>query len=408
MLKSVDMPQLGPTMETGKVVRWIKTEGDKVDKGEILFEVETDKANVEVESYESGVLRKIIVGENIEVPVNTPIALIADSMSEDISSFAGADGGAGEEPAAEAGPEPAKKPAPKAAEAPGKRKIVKISPLARRMAQENNLEIEGITGTGPGGRITKEDVEKALTGKTVAEAEVPDEPAAEEPFEDVVLTKMRQVIAQRLSESKQTAPHFYIDITADATALTEMRAELVKKADTLGVKITFNDILIKLVAQALKEFPGVNASFQSDTIRMHKAVNIGVAVGVEDGLVVPVVKNVDTKSISRIAKDVRELAEKAHGKKLLPSDYAGGTFTISNLGMYGVDSFHAIINPPESAILAAAAIIPRPMVIDGEVVVRPSMKISMSVDHRVIDGVLAAKFLGRVKELIEAPYLLIV
>ncbi|RPJ05525.1 MAG: 2-oxo acid dehydrogenase subunit E2, partial [Deltaproteobacteria bacterium] len=225
----------------------------------------------------------------------------------------------------------------------------------------------------------------------------------------VELTKMRKVIAERLSESKRVAPHFYIDMTVDATNMTRLKAEMEKKVEQLtGLKLTLTDILTKLVAQVLKEFPAVNASFLGDRIRFYQDVNIGVAVGIEEGLVVPVVRNADQKSISQICQEVKELVNKARNKKLLPHEYSGGTFTITNLGMFGVENFHAIINQPESAILAVSSVKQAVVVVDGKMEPRPLMNLSLSVDHRVVDGVMAARFLGRVKELIESPYLLFV
>jgi pyruvate dehydrogenase E2 component (dihydrolipoamide acetyltransferase) len=398
----IQMPTLSSTMERGKVVKWCVQEGTQVKEGEILFEVETDKANVEVESTATGFLRKILVGVGTEVPVQTALAVVTETMAEDVGSV----------------PEvaSAQAPAPKEEEdtpvataraaAPQTGKRVKISPLARRIAKERGIDITTLTGSGPGGRVIKQDVEKAAAAP--AEAVVREAPTVEEGFEEIEFTKMRQVIAQRLSESKRTAPHFYIDMSADATAITQLKEDLAKKSEQVGTKITINDIVVKLVSQALKEFPRVNAALINDRIRVFRAVNVGVAVGIEEGLIVPVVKNADRKTISEIGREVRDLAERARTKKLLPDEYSGGTFTISNLGMFGVETFHAILNPPESGILAVSAAIQKPVVVDGEIVIRPCMKLSLSVDHRIVDGVLAAKFLRRVKELVEAPFLMLV
>jgi pyruvate dehydrogenase E2 component (dihydrolipoamide acetyltransferase) len=287
---------------------------------------------------------------------------------------------------------------------------IKISPLARRIAKEHGIDIETVKGTGSWGRITKQDIERAVAGRTDDLTAPPETDPGIQPttegYEEIELTKMRKVIAQRLVESKRTAPHFYLDMTADATALTQLKEYLEKGSGQTEVRITFNDILIKLVSQALKEFPMVNASIIDDRIRMHKSINIGVAVGIDEGLIVPVLKNVDQKPISRISQEVRDFAKRARNKKLLPDEYLGGTFTITNLGMFGVETFHAIINPPESGILSVSSIIKKPVVLDEEITVRPCLKLSLSVDHRVVDGVLAARFLGRVKELVEAPFLM--
>ena len=395
----IEMPALSSTMKKGKVVKWCKKEGDAVEKGEILYEVETDKVNVEVESLTSGFLRKILVAEGIEVPINTPIAVITESMDEDISAVV------------EAGPVPEVSPPKVEQEKVTKKELkkgpkLKISPLARRIAEEKGIDPKIVKGTGPGGRITKEDVEKALEEGVQASAQPTGGVGVEAPQpgvegEDIELTKMRKVIAQRLQESKVNAPHFYVDVTADATAMTQLKEALEEKAQDEGIKVSFNDILIKILSQALQEYPMVNASFVEDHIRLHRAINIGVAVEVEDGLVVPVLRNADEKTVSQISREVAELAGKARNKRLLPGEYQDGTFTITNLGMFGVESFHAIINPPESGILAVSAIIPKPVVVDGEIVVRPCLRLSLSVDHRLVDGAVAARFLARMKELIE-------
>jgi len=401
MIIVIEMPALSSTMKKGKVVKWHKKEGDFVEKGETLFEVETDKVNVEVESLASGLLRKILLGEGIEVPVNTPIAIISDTMDEDISSVIGAKPSVSVSPA---------KQEPKEV----KRWISKpkISPLARRIAEEEDIDIQTIEGTGPGGRITKQDIERAIAERSQAplkptKAEAKYEVTPEiQGYEDIELTKMRKVTAQRLQESKVTAPHFYVDVTTDATAIAQLKGDFGKRSEKSAGKITVNDILIKIVSQALKEFPMVNASFLKDRIRVYRTINIGVAVAVDDGLVVPVVRNSDQKSISQISHEVTELARKARTKRLVPDEYMGGTFTITNLGMFGVESFHAIINPPESGILAVSAIIQKPVVVDGEITIRPCVKLSLSVDHRVVDGAVAAQFLARIKELVEDPFLL--
>ena len=398
MITVIEMPALSSTMKKGKVVKWHKREGDFVEKGETLFEVETDKVNVEVESLVPGLLRKILLGEGIEVPVNTPIAIISDTMDEDISSVIKAKPSVGVSPA---------KQEPK--EVKPRISKPKISPLARRIAEEEDIDIQTVQGTGPGGRITKQDIERVIAERSQTPSK-PTKPEAKyeiqpefEGYEDIELTKMRKVTAQRLQKSKMTAPHFYVDVTADATAIAQLKEDLEKQSEKPAGKITFNDILIKIVSQALKEFPMVNASFLKDRIRVHRAISIGVAVAVDDGLVVPVVRNADQKSISQISHEVTELARKARTKRLVPDEYMGGTFTITNLGMFGVESFHAIINPPESGILAVSAIIQKPVVVEGEITVRPCVKLSLSVDHRVVDGAVAAQFLARIKELVESP-----
>ncbi|MBU2498692.1 MAG: 2-oxo acid dehydrogenase subunit E2 [Proteobacteria bacterium] len=409
----IEMPALSSTMKKGKVVKWHKREGDFVKKGETLFEVETDKVNVEVDSLASGFLRKILLEEGIEAPINTPIAIICDSIDEDISSAIVAKSSVSVSPAIEE-PDEAEFEISKPPRIEAKEKsMTKASPLARRIAEEEGIDIQTIKGTGPGDRITKEDVERAIaersqTPMAPSKAEAKNELEPEiEGYEDIELTKMRMVIAQRLQESKANAPHFYLDITVDATAITQLKDALEKRSERLGVKISFNDIVIKIVSKALKEFPTVNASFLKDRIRVHKAINIGVAVAVDEGLVVPVVRNADQKSIAQISREMRELVTKARNRKLLPDEFQGGTFTISNMGMFGVETFHAIINPPESSILAIGAIIPKPVVMEGEITVKPCLKLSLSVDHRAVDGAVAARFLARLKELVEAPLLMV-
>jgi pyruvate dehydrogenase E2 component (dihydrolipoamide acetyltransferase) len=402
MATVIEMPALSSTMKKGKVVKWCKKEGELVEKGEILYEVETDKVNVEVESLTSGYLRKILVAEDIEVPVNTPIAIITVSMDEDISAVVGA------------GPLPEVSPPEAESEIKIERERkkmpkVKISPLARKIAEEQGVDPETLQGTGPGGRVTKQDVEKAVAAKSQVPADLGKVGAGKEVLpdvkdKDIPLTKMRRVIAQRLQESKVTAPHFYVDVTADASALIQLKEAIDENLKKDGGKVSFNDLLIKILSHALQEYPMVNVSMYEDHIRVHGAINVGVAVAVEDGLVVPVLRNADQKTISEIGREVAELIDKARNKRLLPDEYQGGTFTITNLGMFGVETFHAIINPPESGILAVSAIIPKPVVVNGEIVVRPCLKLSLSVDHRVVDGALAARFLARMKELVESPF----
>lgn len=403
MVTVIEMPSLSSTMKNGKVVKWHKREGDFVRKGEVLFEVQTDKVNVEVDSLVTGFLRKILLAEGLEAPVQTPIAVFAESMEEDISRAAEARAVTIREPAEEAA-SPAVPRAGSPLTAEGGR--IRISPLARRIADVEGIDIRHVTGTGPEGRITKRDVE----GAVAARSQSPSLPPRPEPqpaeYVDVELTPMRAVIAARLQQSKANAPHFYVDVHADGTALSQLRNELQKRLEKQEARITLNDILIKIVSHALREFPGVNASFLGDRIRLHKAVHVGLAVAVEEGLVVPVVRNTDQKSISEISREAADLASRARGKRLPPHEYEGGTFTITNMGMFGVEGFHAIINPPESAILAVGAMALRPAVVEGEIAVRPMMKLCLSVDHRVVDGSLAARFLARVKELVETPFLM--
>ncbi len=409
----IEMPTLTSTMNKGKVVKWHKREGDSVKKGETLFEVETDKADVEVDSISSGFLRKILLEEGIEAPVNTPIAIISESLEDDVESFVGAAAAmesARTAPQHDGGRAEVIKPARVKANG-GER--IRISPLARRIAEAEGLDITTITGTGPEGRITKEDVERTIAGKTQSiepplKTEAIREPESETGgYQDIALTQMRKAIARRLQGSKATAPHFYVDASADATALERLKQDLQRRTGTQGARISFDGIMVKIAAQTLKEFPMVNACFLEDRIRLHKSINVGVAVALEEGLIVPVITNADQKSISQISTEVEELAGKARTKRLLPQECEGGTFTITNMGMFGIEGFHAIINPPESAILAIGAMIAKPAVVEEQICVRKCVKLSLSVDHRVVDGALAARFLIRIKEFVEAPLLML-
>ncbi len=408
----IEMPSLTSTMNKGKVVKWHKREGDSVKKGETLFEVETDKADVEVDSMSSGFLRKILLQEGTEVPVNTPIAIISESPDDDIASLAGTavTKSSATAPRHEEGRQGVINPPRIQA---NKEERIRISPLARRIAEAEGLDIATIRGTGPEGRIIKADVERAMAGKIqsvqpLRRAEATCEPDhGIESHQDIELTQMRRAIGRRLQESKVTAPHFYVDVTADATALEQLKRDLQKRTGERGTKISFDGILIKIAAQALKEFPMVNARLLEDHIRLHKAINIGVAVALEEGLIVPVITNAGEKSILQISAEVEELARKARNKRLFPQECERGTFTITNMGMFGIEGFHAIINPPESAILAVGAIIAKPVVVEGQICVRKCVKLSLSVDHRVVDGALAARFLTRIKEFVEAPLLML-
>ncbi len=409
----IEMPSLTSTMNKGKVVRWRKREGDWIKKGEALFEVETDKADVEVDSIASGFLRRILLQEGTEVPVSTPIAIISESLEEDIAFMIPAAAAAGTSAAAlqHEGESPGVfKPARTQAK---EEERIRISPLARRMAEAQGLDFMSIRGTGPEGRITKEDVERTIAEKAQStplqqSAETMQEPErVREMYQDIGLTQMRRFIARKLQESKGTAPHFYVDVSADATALLQLKQDLQKKTEKQGVNISYDGILVKIAAQALREFPMVNASFLGDRIRLHQSINIGVAVALDEGLVVPVVGDADQKSIAQISAEVETLAEKARNKKLLPREAEGGTFTITNMGMYGVEGFHAIINPPECAILAVGAIAQQPVVVDGQIAARSCVKLSLSIDHRAVDGALAARFLTRIKEFVEAPLLML-
>lgn len=440
-MKTVEMPKMGDTMEEGKVLRWLKHEGDAVDKGEMLAEIETDKVNIEIEAFSSGVLRKILVSEGESAPIGATIAYIGAS-DEPLPEGAGSNGKQSAAPKAatpqapttsmpsapssatgtSTAPPPAR-PAPAtqapAASAPSATAVAEpegrifISPLARRFAEEYNLDYRQVRGTGPNGRIIKMDIEAALQQAAPAAAPVPafafePAPASIDSGEvvEIPLTTMRRTIAKRLSQSMQTAPHFYVTSVIDTGKLGELRAQINAYAasDPKPVRVSFNDLIIKAVALALLRMPQVNVSFAEDKLIQKKTVHIGVAVALEQGLIVPVLHHADTRGILDIARETQRLAEAARTNKLKPEDLSGGTFTVSNLGMFDVESFTAIINQPESAILAVGSITPTPVVVDGQVVVRDRMKVTLSSDHRALDGAVAARFLQEVKRLLEEPF----
>lgn len=432
-MKTVEMPKMGDTMEEGKILRWIKKEGDEVKRGESVAEVETDKVNIEIESFASGVLRKILVPEGESAPIGAGIALIGspdeplpDSSSGNGSAKAIATKDADQAASATAGNgsmlnearrdyRASQTSVQSPPEASSQERIF-ISPIARRIAEEHHLDYSHIEGTGPNGRIIKLDIEAALAKEREAAAaltptQVPiletglaTVEAAE--ATEVPLTAMRRTIAKRLSQSMQTAPHFYVTSVIDTGKLADLRRQINEYAQNVPdpVKVSFNDLIVKAVATALVHMPQVNVSFAEDRLIMKKQVHIGMAVTLEQGLIVPVIRNADQRSVLAIARESQRLAELARTGKLRPEDFSGGTFTVSNLGMFEVESFTAVINPPESAILAVGSITPTPVVVDGQVVVRDRMKVTLSSDHRAIDGVIAARFLQEVKRLLEEPF----
>jgi pyruvate dehydrogenase E2 component (dihydrolipoamide acetyltransferase) len=389
------MPKLGLTMTEGTVVNWLKNEGDTVEKGEELVEILTEKITNVAEAPASGILKKILVGPGETAKVSEPIGIIA-APGEEIEAPAA--------PAERA--VPAAETATQAAE-PAKR--IKASPAAKKLAEEHGIALADIEGTGPGGRITREDVLKAVESKEAKpEPAAPVTEAAKTEGKRVPLAGMRKVIAQRMAESARTAPHVTVDMEVDMSQATAFRKSLNAVAtESIGGKVSFTDIIVKVVARALEDFPVINASLQEEEIVYHGEINVGVAVALEDGLIVPVIKNTNKLGIGAISQLVKELAEKARSGKLTPDEYKGGTFTVTNLGMFGVDSFTPIINPPESAILGVNRIQKKPVVVNDEIVIRPMMTLSLSFDHRLIDGSVAAQFLQRVKALLENPDLLL-
>jgi pyruvate dehydrogenase E2 component (dihydrolipoamide acetyltransferase) len=469
----LDMPQLSDTMKIGVLQKWRKNEGDKVSPGEVLAEVETDKAVMDFEAFDEGVLLKRLIADGASVPVGTPIAIIGKA-GEDVAKLveeakARASGG-GAKPAAHA-PEPAKpaaapKPAPapangqaaapapaaapppKRAQAPAAQAApaaqpaatggkVLASPLARRLATDLGIDLRRIQGTGPGGRIVERDVKAAQSGtagganggvatdwhaaeeapqtsapRVSAAAPLPAQivpdrrqevrPAHSVPAEDIVkpLSMMRRTIATRLVEAKSTIPHFYLTADVDMDAAMDFREQV---AQVHGAKLSVNDLVLKACALALRKVPEANASFTEEAIIQHARVDIGMAVAIEDGLITPVIRDADKKTIGQVGTEAREMAGRARDRKLKPEEYTGATFSVSNLGMMGIRQFSAIINPPEGAILAVGNVRKIPVVRDGKIVVGQVMSITLSCDHRVIDGALGAKLLQAIVAILEKP-----
>ncbi|MBM3916163.1 MAG: pyruvate dehydrogenase complex dihydrolipoamide acetyltransferase [Sphingomonadales bacterium] len=419
MAEVVYMPKLSDTMTEGVVATWTKNVGDAVKSGEVLAEIETDKATMEFESFYDGVLLHIGVPTGQAAPVNSVLAIIGEA-GEDISAVL-ANAAAGASDAATAAPvvetaapvaepvtaEPVA-PAEPAAPAPiaqapvaDNTERVLASPLAKKLAAERGISIEAVAGTGENGRIVKRDIDHYVPyTPAVNTAPYVAAPAGTVSYTDEPISQMRKTIARRLAESKFTAPHFYLTLDIDMDAAIATR----KSLNTIdGVKVSFNDMVIKAVAMALRKHPAINSAWTGDFIRRNKHVNIGVAVAVDEGLLVPVVRFADSKGLTQIAAEVREYAQKAKDKKLQPADWEGNTFTISNLGMFGIESFTAIVNPPDACILAIGGIKEVPVVKNGQVVPGNVMKVTLSCDHRVVDGASGAAFLQTFKTYMEQP-----
>ncbi len=421
MATRVHMEALSPTMEEGQVVKWLKGEGDAVAQGDILAEIETDKATMELVARGEGALRKILVGEGGTAPVGDVIAVIAPE-GEDIAALleglggdgAGApqaaDGGAAAGASADPALASAEPEAPAAAAATPTGRV-KASPLAKRLAGELGVDIAAVPGTGPGGRIVKRDIEMAAEAAAAAAAPAvaPDPPAVTpvvppgEEFADVPLSQMRKTVARRLTESLGPVPHFFLTVDMDMTRALAARARVNEILAAQGAKASVNDLVIKATAAALVRHPECNAWWQGSAIRRFSRVHMGVAVAIPDGLITPVVRDAHAKGLAQIGAEVREMAGRAREKKLQPHEYTGSTFSISNLGMFGIEEFTAVINPPEAGIIAVGAVEERPVAVKGEVVVQPRMRITMSCDHRVIDGAQGARFLATLKSFLEEP-----
>ncbi len=398
------MPKLSDTMDEGVILKWRKREGESIKQGDILADIQSDKADMEQEAYDGGVIRKLFVNEGEGVKVGAPLAIIG-TADEDISGLLGSTAGAASAPAGAvahapgaasvpASPPPADVPAPDHGR-------VKISPLAKKIAEGKNIDVSLVPGSGPGGRIVKRDIESFAAPVSAPAGAV--RAAVTGQTKEIPLTLMRKTIAKRLVESKVTAPHFYLTVEADMKPAIAFRTSLNAAGD---VKISFNDIIVKAAALSLRRHPEVNATFTPEKIIQYGAVHVGVAVAVDDGLITPVIRNTDSKGLAEIAAETKELAGRARGKKLKPEEFTGGTFTISNLGMYDVDNFAAIINPPEGAILAIGSIRETPVVENGAIVVGNRMKMTLSCDHRVVDGAAGARFMQTMKKILEHPAML--
>jgi pyruvate dehydrogenase E2 component (dihydrolipoamide acetyltransferase) len=442
MAKDILMPLLSPSMTEGTLVRWLKKEGDAVKSGDVLAEVETDKATMDLEAFDSGILRKILVAEGDKVPINAKIGIIGTADEKiDTSAPAVAPAAKSEAPAQSEAPKPveakADAPAKKEEAAPTRQEAVasvaaakaapvlasagsksggrvKASPLARKIAREKHVDLATLLGTGPGGRIVKNDVltapanGRSSSGGGSGVSIFGRGPVAPEGRQK--LSTMRSVIAKRLLESKTTIPHFYLEIEVDAKPMLDLRAQLNEQLGKLNppVKLSLNDFVLKAAAEAVRRVPAVNASFDGDGVKQFADVQLSFAVAIAEGLITPIVREAQNKSLIAISGEAKELASKAKAGKLKPEEFQGGTFTVSNLGMLGIDSFYAIINPPQAAILAVGNIVKKPVVdANDNIVVGHRQSITLSCDHRVVDGAVGAAYLKELRELVEKPALLL-
>src|SRR5690625_1992874 len=441
-MSEIHMPRLSDTMEEGVISSWVKNVGDKVSTGDVLVEIETDKAVMEHEAYEDGYLVKQAVSEGDTVPIGAVIAYVGDSPDAQPEESGSGGASAQTEPAQEqpdgggaAEEQPARETAPQATGATGQAAPSgpdgqagtrpRSSPLARRLAREYGLDIESISGSGPKGRIVRADIEAAAKQRpaepeAATAAAAPQDSTAgvgtprQEAFDDsrasteLSVSNVRKVIARRLTESKREAPHFYLRRTIDAEALKDFRSQGNAQLESTSSKVSFNDLIVKACATTLRAHPEVNRSWVDEKLLQHGRINVGVAVAVEAGLIVPVLHDTDTLALSEIGDRSRELAGRAREGKLKPQEMSGGTFSVSNLGMYGMDSFSAVINPPEAAILAVGAMKQQPVVREGEIVARNTMALELSVDHRAVDGAVGAAFLKELAEVLESPMRIVV
>jgi pyruvate dehydrogenase E2 component (dihydrolipoamide acetyltransferase) len=442
MANIIDMPKLSDTMSVGTLVKWLKKEGDAVKSGDMLAEVETDKATMELESFFEGTLVKIFAPAGSQVAIGAPLCAIGQP-GEKVEAPAGAPAPKAAAPApatppaapaptpvAPAAPSPVAKPQDEPAVASAKAGAqsegrLKISPLAKKIAAQNNLDTSRLAGSGPHGRIVKADVLAAVANPALLGAKSSASPATAAPAgtftgsapsrtgpiqeeRTVPASNMRATIARRLLEAKTQIPHFYVEIEIDAAPLLAIRAQLNAGLEKEGVKLSVNDFVLKASAEALRRVPGVNASWTGTGIAYHAAAHVSFAVAMEDGLITPVIRDTHQKSVFAISNEAKSLGKRAKDKKLKPDEFTGGTFCVSNLGMFGIPRFSAIINPPNAAILAVGTTVEKPVVVNGQLAVGQRMTVTLSCDHRVVDGALGAQYLAALKDLLEKPALLLV
>jgi pyruvate dehydrogenase E2 component (dihydrolipoamide acetyltransferase) len=435
-MPEVLMPRLSDTMEEGTLSQWVKHEGDQVRKGDTLAVIETDKAAMDMEAYDEGVLTRILVQEGTSVPVGSPIAIVGNgaaaaapgvthaspAQAPPAAQVPDSQAPTAVQPTAAQPPpaaEPPATPAPPAAQAaprgpapapsaPQQQPQVRTSPLARNLARRHGVDLSAITGTGPDGRIVRADVEDAAAAHPAPPVRPTPAPVAAGPAagaadaEEVPLSRVRRITAERLAQSAREAPHFYLTIVADADALLAFRAQANERGPG-DVRISVTDLLVKACAVALAAHPEVNCSWAGDRILRHRHINVGIAVALDDGLIVPVIRAADRKTLTEIAREAHTLTGKARARRLSPDEFTGGTFTISNLGMYGIDHFTAVINPPEAAILAVGAATRQPVVRGDQLTAATTMTLTLSIDHRALDGATGAAFLAGLKKLIQEP-----
>lgn len=409
---AIQLPALSPTMSEGRINKWLKKEGDKISSGDAIAECETDKSNLEIEATDSGTLLKIVVPAGSSTPIGGVIAWVGkpgEAIPETPAAAPAAPKAAAPAPVVAPAPAPVvalvppkPAPVPVAAPAPATGERLRASPLARKMAETQGIDLSSVPGSGPNGRVVKRDVEQAMAAPAPATKRAPvvrATPGVRLPPDRLPVTSMRKVIAQRLTEVKPGVPHFYLTVDLEMDQALKLREE----AKAQELKLSVNDIVVKATAMAVRKFPRINQIFAGDHLQQLHTVDVGVAVAIEDGLITPMVRDADQKGLAELAAEIRELAERAKKKALKPEEYSGGSITVSNLGMFGIDSFIAVINPPQAAILAVGKVEPKVVVRDEQMVIRQMMSVTLSGDHRVIDGAVGAQFLQELRALLEHP-----